>query len=65
MGNNCLLTTLVRGYKRVPDPPASMIPFNQSRSEKTVLKMNATPKIRSLVRNTSEIHHVHRHRRSK
>ena len=26
-GNNCLLTPLVIGYKRVPDPPANTIPF--------------------------------------
>lgn len=27
MGINCLLIALVMGYKRVPDPPARMIPF--------------------------------------
>ena len=27
MGNNCLLTPLVIGYSRVPEPPARTIPF--------------------------------------
>src|SRR5574344_1733743 len=27
MGSSCLLTPFVIGYKRVPDPPASTIPF--------------------------------------
>ena len=26
-GNSCLLVTMVSGYKRVPAPPARMIPF--------------------------------------
>src|SRR5438093_5513147 len=27
MGRSCLLTTLVKGWRRVPEPPASTIPF--------------------------------------
>lgn len=27
MGNNCFETAIVTGYNRVPDPPASIIPF--------------------------------------
>jgi hypothetical protein len=27
MGINCLLAARVKGYKRVPEPPAKIIPF--------------------------------------
>jgi len=29
MGRSCLHTPIVTGYKRVPDPPAKIIPFHK------------------------------------
>lgn len=41
MGNNCLLVTFVNGYKRVPLPPAKIMPF--IRSPPTILYHNNKP----------------------